>query len=279
MQDSDDYFIDDFELDEEALAAIDREEQKYLHASETPAHRSSSPPPSKRQRTENDWNPGQRTTLTQPDDFEDLPEISVQSDGTYELGNSGKATQGDKQSFPGVSSTRLPRGRASGYSGVVDSRKSGTSTPKDLPVVSRSPTPSILPSRSTPAVPSQPQRCKALSSASYTHRKSSAEVHGVQPQHDAKEIDALRSRIDQVSVLPAESLDIVIQNVAFSAARGKYKDTREFKGSNGCKVYEGGRGHHPPQKYRKGNSRSTIFEKQPVFLWSCRLRKTMPLRS
>jgi len=83
MQDSDDYFTDDFVLDEHALAVLDEEEHKYTLSTQNHAP-SFVPPPPKRLKTETGWRSGHRRAET-IDDLDDLPEISVQGDGSYGL--------------------------------------------------------------------------------------------------------------------------------------------------------------------------------------------------
>jgi hypothetical protein len=87
MTDSDDYFIDDIVLDDDALAILDAEEQKFTRSqSQNPRRRLDDPSPSKRQRTEEGWKPSRpRTRVEQWDELEDLPEVSVRDDGTYTL--------------------------------------------------------------------------------------------------------------------------------------------------------------------------------------------------
>jgi len=77
MDGSDDYFTDDIVFDEETFAVLDHEEQKYL------TQPAASRPPTKRQRTEGGWNPGPGNRSRAQDEIEDLPEISLQDDGSY----------------------------------------------------------------------------------------------------------------------------------------------------------------------------------------------------
>lgn len=77
MDDSDDYFTDDIILDEQALAVLDKEEQKFLTQVVT------APPVTKKQRTDHGWKPGLGTHSATLDDLEDLPEISLHGDGSY----------------------------------------------------------------------------------------------------------------------------------------------------------------------------------------------------
>ena len=78
MDGSDDYFTDDIVFDEQALAVLENEEQKYL-TQRTVLSR----PPTKRQKTETGWNVGLGNRDGSQDAIEDLPEISVRADGSY----------------------------------------------------------------------------------------------------------------------------------------------------------------------------------------------------
>ncbi|KAJ7680427.1 hypothetical protein DFH06DRAFT_1315198 [Mycena polygramma] len=74
MDGSDDYFLDDIVLDDQTLAVLDSEEQKYLTQA--------GPPPAKRQKT-NGWKPVEAQSRPPVGDDNDLPEISVHGDGSY----------------------------------------------------------------------------------------------------------------------------------------------------------------------------------------------------
>lgn len=84
MQDSDDYFTDDIILDDEALAILDEEEQKFTLSTQAQIPTPPSPP-AKRQKTNHDWKTsgGFHRRSDTLDDLEDLPEISVSADGSY----------------------------------------------------------------------------------------------------------------------------------------------------------------------------------------------------
>lgn len=75
----DEYFADDIILDDETLAILDQEEQKYT--SQPPGH----PPSNKRQRTDYGWKPGPgvKAGISYDDDDDVMPEISLREDGTY----------------------------------------------------------------------------------------------------------------------------------------------------------------------------------------------------
>jgi hypothetical protein len=147
--DEDDYFVDDISLDDETLALLDQEEQKYLTLQKNNAF-VDAPPVSKKRRTNSGWRPGHPNA----DEFEDLPEISVHGDGTYGVrdvvrNNSAPATRNllnntsiesssssipritiiqsndsigsnniQEQSSPGSRARNVPVGRASSYSRV-----------------------------------------------------------------------------------------------------------------------------------------------------------------
>jgi hypothetical protein len=80
MDGSDDYFTDDIVFDEETLAVLEHEEQKYRTQTVV-----SSLPPTKRQRTERGWSPGLGNVSGSQDEIEDLPEISIRDDGFYNV--------------------------------------------------------------------------------------------------------------------------------------------------------------------------------------------------
>jgi len=86
MDDSDDYPIDEIVLDNQTLAVLDLEEQKYFQgrsSTNTTVH-----PINKRQKTLNGWAPGIGSASFHGEIDDDLPEISLQGDGSYGIGNS-----------------------------------------------------------------------------------------------------------------------------------------------------------------------------------------------
>jgi hypothetical protein len=93
--DSDDYFTEDIVLDDETLAVLDHEEQKYL----TQISLAPSQPPTKRQRTDNGWNPGLGNRPEPLDGLDELPEISLRDDGSY--GVRGASTSAGSEQSPG----------------------------------------------------------------------------------------------------------------------------------------------------------------------------------
>jgi hypothetical protein len=93
MDGSDDYFTDDIFLDDQALAVLDQEEQKYL----TQVTQNTAPPPaavrsaSKRKRSSDEtFKRGVRTRPEVEDEIEDLPEISLQDDGSYRINQASR---------------------------------------------------------------------------------------------------------------------------------------------------------------------------------------------
>lgn len=83
MDDSDEYVFDDIILDEQTLANLDQQERQFLgESSYTTTSTSASEPVNKRFKTNNGWTPGPANI-----DYDELPEICLQRDGTYVLGN------------------------------------------------------------------------------------------------------------------------------------------------------------------------------------------------
>ncbi|PFH51567.1 hypothetical protein AMATHDRAFT_59054 [Amanita thiersii Skay4041] len=85
MDDSDDYIVDDITLDDETLALLDNEEQKFLSTTTQGNLLLDPPPVNKKRKTDSGWEPGPGTRLRAGNEIEDLPEISVQADGTYSV--------------------------------------------------------------------------------------------------------------------------------------------------------------------------------------------------
>jgi len=86
MQDSDDDHYPDFTLDDQTLAFLVEEESKFIQNTQPTTLPADASPPPKRQKTTTSWKsvrPTHRNEST--DDLEDLPDISVQVDGTYAL--------------------------------------------------------------------------------------------------------------------------------------------------------------------------------------------------
>lgn len=88
MDDSDDYSIDEIVLDNQTLAVLDQEEQKYFQErSLLTSANATIQPINKRQKTLNGWAPGIGSVLLRGEMDDDLPEISLQGDGSYGIRN------------------------------------------------------------------------------------------------------------------------------------------------------------------------------------------------
>jgi hypothetical protein len=114
MDDSDDYDIDEIVLDNQTLAVLDQEEQKYFQgrsllasADLTVQHAN------KRQKTLNGWAPGIGSTSSRGEIYDDLPEISLQGDGSYGIGNGGNSASIAPDVFPVDRNTQALRTRTS----------------------------------------------------------------------------------------------------------------------------------------------------------------------
>lgn len=87
MADSDDDLYDDIDFDASDLAVIDAEETRYVSATQLPPSRPAPPaklPPPKRLKTPQGWVPtGGVKREASLNDYDDLPDISVQGDGRY----------------------------------------------------------------------------------------------------------------------------------------------------------------------------------------------------
>ena len=134
MHDSDDYFTDDIVFDEQTLAALDEEEHKYVQSSRI----SQNSPPAKRRKTDHAWR-ASGSTLDSLNDLEDLPEISVQNDGSYGVSGSRAANV--------VSNTTTWR------RGVTNSRSPPVVV---APSAGRTLNAAIAPTARAPHVPAQP---------------------------------------------------------------------------------------------------------------------------
>lgn len=88
MDDSDDYDIDEIVLDNQTLAVLDQEEQKYFQErSLLESTNLAVQHINKRQKTLNGWAPGIGSISLRGEIYDDLPEISLQGDGSYGIGN------------------------------------------------------------------------------------------------------------------------------------------------------------------------------------------------
>lgn len=112
MQDSDDYFDDDFTLTEKDLEAIDEAENRHLartlsNVPSQPAIVRHTPPPAKRQKTNHVWNQTPNQPSSSREDFGEMPEIMVQGDGSYAV--YGERGRRGVNSGPGVVHRPSPR--------------------------------------------------------------------------------------------------------------------------------------------------------------------------
>jgi len=116
MDDSDDYPIDEIVLDNQTLAFLDQEERKYFQE-ERSFSVSTNPdqPINKRQKTLNGWAAGIGSVASREEIDYDLPEISLQGDGSYGIGNRVNSVSRAPAVFPPpVSrSVQAPRARTS----------------------------------------------------------------------------------------------------------------------------------------------------------------------
>lgn len=102
MDSSDDYVFDDIVLDDQTLAILDQSEQKYLkETSAATIPDILDEPVNKRFKTTAGWIPGTGAAKTAE---EELPEISLQGDGTY-------GVTGQARYMKDVSQRSLPRTR------------------------------------------------------------------------------------------------------------------------------------------------------------------------
>lgn len=94
MDGSDDYVFDDIVFDEQALAVLDQEEQKYLQSSLQAGQPTiaSEEPVNKRQKTNTGWSSGIGASTSSGDTYDDLPDISIRGDGSYGVGVHGIRT-------------------------------------------------------------------------------------------------------------------------------------------------------------------------------------------
>ncbi|KIJ67886.1 hypothetical protein HYDPIDRAFT_165675 [Hydnomerulius pinastri MD-312] len=93
MYDSDDYFSDDLVLDDQTLAVLDEEESKFKRSTSSQQTQEDIGPPTKRQKTASTWQPSRALRRSDTlDDTEDLPDISIQNDGTYGLQDKQRPT-------------------------------------------------------------------------------------------------------------------------------------------------------------------------------------------
>ncbi|KAF7376232.1 hypothetical protein MSAN_00038400 [Mycena sanguinolenta] len=200
MDGSDDYFpFDDIVIDEQTLAVLESEEQKYL---------SQVPPPAKRQKTDNGWKPAPASNRAPVFDDNDLPEISVHGDGSYAVrgvpkaGGSNTAT-----SVPRHAETVEPPRVQSRVANVTASRPN----PRPEPPPRRDSFPLVAPTRAqppprpvAPATPHQPPRPVASDIQTEGLRKQIEELRKENQKYRAELKEATGARLakqGEVSIL------------------------------------------------------------------------------
>ncbi|KAG0706097.1 hypothetical protein DFH29DRAFT_203212 [Suillus ampliporus] len=167
MFDSDDDFPDDFVLDDQTLAVLDEEESRFKRAAQPTAE--DPLPPAKRRKLD----PGHPLNFgvfshSTADDTEDLPDITVRSDGTYGVELQGPVALAPQAALNG---NMRSRGENVTKDAAITSNNpilaDGNSTPRappQRPSQSRHPAPTTRPARAPSArVASQPLRSQSTS--------------------------------------------------------------------------------------------------------------------
>ena len=134
MDDSDEYEFDDFVLDEQTIAVLDRAEQIYQGLSKPPTPPVE--PVNKRHKSSWKPNPGVNLKYVASDNFDDLPEISVRGDGSY--GIRSIATKPTKPN-PVVESRSIKQqavGHSVSLGGTSSSSSTNQSRQNQQPIVS-----------------------------------------------------------------------------------------------------------------------------------------------
>jgi hypothetical protein len=205
MDGSDDYFTDDIVFDEETLAVLEHEEQKYRTQTVV-----SSLPPTKRQRTETGWSPGIGNASGSQDDIEDLPEISIRDDGFYNVNLASSETPsrrlGAVPPKKVVAHSSVPRHPRASLQSVQPPAGGRSMLEVQHPTHSRAPS---LPQRQL-NVTQQPQvssrtnhvpvvNSRGPSATSFLPSSTSASTHAVRQSHLLQEqMEELRQQVDKV---------------------------------------------------------------------------------
>jgi hypothetical protein len=201
MQDSDDYFTDDFVLDDTALAILDEEEHKYTLSTQNPPA-SLIPPPPKRLKTETGWRPGpNRHRAETIDDLDDLPEISVQGDGSYGLharhaaavsarpGDIGAGIRVNGAKPQSTSSSRHPATRTASSSSSTGSQQRHNTLVN----------PHLAQRQVSHSTSSRSSSIHPVAHSQSSHRAPSTKSISVQGESDAEaQVDALRRQMEEV---------------------------------------------------------------------------------
>lgn len=215
MDDSDDYFNDGFELNDDALAILDLEENKHNLSTEK-TFASSTPPPPKRQKTDTGWKPAPVTRSVVPmDDLDDLPEISVKGDGSYGLHARHAAAASTRPNNASVglrvnvaspatldmprSAKRTPITRTASSSSSSNAQKSRSPSvaPLPRPIVHRQP--SLSAPKRTVSVPSPGSQGNTSNGTQSRTLPVPAQSHAV--ESDA--IEMLRQQMEEVGMSTA----------------------------------------------------------------------------
>lgn len=217
MDDSDDYFVDDIVLDDNAIAILEQEERKHALSSQKPSA-AATPPPAKRQKTETGWRPAPISRRADTlDELDDLPEISVQGDGTYGLharhtaANSGIASNLSTSSRvnaaqapplpPNSTHSKQPLSRTASSSSVLSQQNRVSSVvPQPRPVVQRQ-TSYVAPRGRAIPQTNQSHSARTDVNRAPSVRNSSSGVGAAMEGH----VDALRRQMDEVRNIPITS--------------------------------------------------------------------------
>ncbi|KAH8074199.1 hypothetical protein BXZ70DRAFT_963846 [Cristinia sonorae] len=158
----DSYFGDDLILDDDLIAVLDAEEEKHLSLqpqAAKPAIVRHTPPPLKKQKINHDWShkPTPLQHSASVDDFGDLPEISIQGDGTYGVAVSSNISRSNSiaaNTRPIAGPSRVPPLKP------VSAGPSSRQPPQQHPIVRRSSANQTVMQRhpTLPVVPNAPPR-------------------------------------------------------------------------------------------------------------------------
>lgn len=268
MDGSDDYFVDEIVLDEEAIAALDEEESKFV-ATQHP--RPTIPqPPAKRQKTAHGWNPPPQASRSYSIEDLDLPEISVK-DGFYGLRGlsqrsasqrsvSSAATSSSSNAVAGPSVSRthhVPPAAVPKPPAPLSRANSNHSRPRSAGANQRAPSLGLSNSSSYQRLYRQPSRSFVNSqhAPEPQQQPSAASVQpamgqGVDSQRLQQELIALRNQLEEVNFcLPLHSDSLMNFPTAAEVSFGRPKYVkRGYK----YKKSEGRGGRHSAAEHGKG---------------------------
>jgi hypothetical protein len=253
----DDFYADDIVFDDQTLALLDQEEQKFVSQSKDVV--TEDPPPAKRQRTTYNWNP-RHNGLAFVDDSEDLPEISIQSDGSYGLRGTSNGTTAHNQDGRTVSiggngypPVRPARPVAAGAAGF-------RAQPPHLPSDVVTATSSNSFRAQTIAPPRQNTRTAVRSSPIPRAAQGQPSTQKQPPANrlpdpdDDEHVEELRQQVEEVLLYPCFKFSEIPHSETCSvASRCHCQNEGGSTESNGCKVRQGGRSYDLEERNRKGN--------------------------